>query len=125
MKLLDMEIGKVYEENGNKWRRTERGIECRSEFGEIWNFILPCVDVTEVQTPHEWTPDELAVFRLISEDYKWIAKDENGDVRLFDAEPKWQYSYYLREGKCDLSLNLSMPSIKPGEKYQIQREEKR
>ena len=52
-------------------------------------------NVIKIPKKKEFTDDELCILRNINKEYKWIAKDKNGEVSIYTNKPKKEDVYWI------------------------------
>ena len=57
----------------------------------------------------EFTDDELCILWNIDKEYKWIAKDRDGDLWIYTNKPKKEYDRYWKD--CSSSKSLSFEPL--------------
>ena len=57
----------------------------------------------------QFTDDELCILRNIDKEYKWIAKDRDGDLWIYTNKPKKEYDRYWKD--CSSSKSLSFEPL--------------
>ncbi len=66
------------------------GIKSKVRINELVNLDL------ELVPQWKFTEDEKAILRNLPKEYKWIARDKDGDVLVYDNEPTKRNTYWLR-----------------------------
>ena len=66
-------------------------------------------NVIKLPKKKEFTDDELCILRNIDKEYKWIAKDRDGDLWIYTNKPKKEYDRYWRD--CSSSKSLSFEPL--------------
>lgn len=51
------------------------------------NTIVNC-KVIKLPKKKEFTDDELAIMRSLPKEYEWMARDDDGELYIFDKKPK-------------------------------------
>ena len=54
-------------------------------------------NVIKLPKKKQFTDDELCILRNIDKEYKWIAKDRDGDLWIYNNKPKKEYDRYWRD----------------------------
>ena len=54
-------------------------------------------NIIKLPKKKEFTDDELCILRNIDKEYKWIAKDRDGDLWIYNNKPKKEYDRYWRD----------------------------
>ena len=84
---------------------------------KVYPSILALTDINVAQQPlweRKETPrltnDEIAILRNIDKEYKWIARDKNGILYIYDSVPEKQgnYKWGCRTSYADLSFFSNM-----------------
>ena len=65
--------------------------------------------VVKIPKKKEFTDDELCILRNIDKEYKWIAKDRDGDLWIYTNKPKKEYDRYWKD--CSSSKSLSFEPL--------------
>ena len=65
--------------------------------------------VVKLPKKKEFTDDELCILRNIDKEYKWIAKDRDGDLWIYTNKPKKEYDRYWKD--CSSSKSLSFEPL--------------
>ena len=66
-------------------------------------------NVIKLPKKKEFTDDELCILRNIDKEYKWIAKDIDGDLWIYTNKPKKEYDRYWKD--CSSSKSLSFEPL--------------
>lgn len=66
-------------------------------------------NVIKLPKKKEFTDDELCILRNIDKEYKWIAKDRDGDLWIYTNKPKKEYDRYWKD--CSSSKSLSFEPL--------------
>ena len=66
-------------------------------------------NIIKLQKKKEFTDDELCILRNIDKEYKWIAKDRDGDLWIYTNKPKKEYDRYWKN--CSSSKSLSFEPL--------------
>ena len=66
-------------------------------------------NIIKLPKKKEFTDDELCILRNIDKEYKWIAKDRDGDLWIYTNKPKKEYDRYWRD--CSSSKSLSFEPL--------------
>ena len=66
-------------------------------------------NIIKIPKKKNFTDDELCILRNIDKEYKWIAKDRDGDLWIYTNKPKKEYDRYWRD--CSSSKSLSFEPL--------------
>ena len=66
-------------------------------------------NIIKLPKKKEFTDDELCILRNIDKEYKWIAKDRDGDLWIYTNKPKKEYDRYWKD--CSSSKSLSFEPL--------------
>ena len=63
-------------------------------------------NIIKLPKKKEFTDDELCILRNIDKEYKWIAKDRDGDLWIYTNKPKKEYDRYWKDCSSFKSLSF-------------------
>ena len=66
-------------------------------------------NIIKLPKKKQFTDDELCILRNIDKEYKWIAKDIDGDLWIYTNKPKKEYDRYWKD--CSSSKSLSFEPL--------------
>ena len=66
-------------------------------------------NIIKLPKKKQFTDDELCILRNIDKEYKWIAKDRDGDLWIYTNKPKKEYDRYWKD--CSSSKSLSFEPL--------------
>ena len=52
------------------------------------NELKEITDIIKLPKKKEFTDDELAIMRSLPKEYKWMARDDDGELYIYDKKPK-------------------------------------
>lgn len=81
--IIDSNIFKIKES-----RLYSKGYEYEYKLSRFQlNLIARVTDIIKLPKKKEFTDDELCILRNIDKEYKWVARDEGGNVCIFIEKP--------------------------------------
>ena len=66
-------------------------------------------EIIKLPKKKEFNDDELCILRNIDKEYKWIAKDRDGDLWIYTNKPKKEYDRYWKD--CSSSKSFSFEPL--------------
>ena len=66
-------------------------------------------EIIKLPKKKEFNDDELCILRNIDKEYKWIARDRDGDLWIYTNKPKKEYDRYWKD--CSSSKSLSFEPL--------------
>ena len=79
--------------NTNRYKVYEGVLQFKTEYDEFWrvsnfevNSIAGC-EIIKLPKKKEFTDDELAIMRGLPKSFKWIARDDSGEVFIYQDKP--------------------------------------
>ena len=63
-------------------------------------------NIIKLPKKKQFTDDELCILRNIDKEYKWIAKDRDGDLWIYTNKPKKEYDRYWKDCSSFKSLSF-------------------
>ena len=75
----------------------------------LLNRVAEIKNIIKLPKKKEFTDDELCILRNIDKEYKWIAKDRDGDLWIYTNKPKKEYDRYWKD--CSSSKSLSFEPL--------------
>ena len=63
-------------------------------------------NIIKLPKKKQFTDDELCILRNIDKEYKWIAKDIDGDLWIYTNKPKKEYDRYWKDCSSFKSLSF-------------------
>ena len=66
-------------------------------------------NIIKIPKKKVFADDELCILRNIDKEYKWIAKDRDGDLWIYTNKPKKEYDRYWKD--CSSSKSLSFEPL--------------
>ena len=98
-KLFGVEEGEEFEIKYENFKDNEliykvnNGLRCKVYGGDFirsdlrLNDLLNVKEIIKLPKKKQFTDDELCILRNIDKDYKWITRDENGNVCIYTRKP--------------------------------------
>ena len=68
-----------YDENKKEWVKSSKNIIIND---------LPNLKIVKLPKKKEFKDDELAIMRSLPKEYEWMARDDDGELYIFDKKPK-------------------------------------
>lgn len=97
-KLFEVEDGEEFKLKGEnkakcRFRIYDNEFQYYSDILKQWQYSIISLnsaaefEIIKLPKKNEFTDDELCILRNIDKKYKWIARDEDGELYLFKEEP--------------------------------------
>ena len=81
---------------------------------EVCNVSLNVIakwDVVKLPKKKEFTDAELCILRNFNKEYKWIARDEDGDLTMFSTKPLREDDCWNSNAMCILDMHIDYPKL--------------
>ena len=76
-------------------------VESNLELNEISG-----VKIVKLPKKKQFTDDELCILRSVDKVYKWIVKDDNGDIYVFEGKPKNYYGVWNNDDSTTKKIDV-------------------
>ena len=63
-------------------------------------------EIIKLPKKKQFTDDELCILRNIDKEYKWLARDDNGDIYIFEGKPKNYYGVWNSDESTTKKIEL-------------------
>lgn len=116
-KLFGVEEGEEFKIKHENFKDNEliykvnNGLRCKVYGGDFirsdlrLNDLLNVKEIIKLPKEKEFTDDELAIMRSLPKEFKWIAKDDSGEIYVFHEKPKNNNGIWDSNGRLrDLDL---------------------
>ena len=98
-KIFGVEEGEEFKINEfpfktNKYKVYKNELQFKTEYDDIWrlsNMEINCIvncEVIKLPKKKEFSDDELAIMRSLPKEFEWMARDDDGELYIFDKKPK-------------------------------------
>ena len=116
-KLLGVEEGEEFKREGSnydyRYRVYNNRIQHFDEVFKIWEYstltvnALATSEIIKLPKKKQFSQDTLNFFKYIDKKWKWIAKDNNESVRVFQNKPTKNSRYWETENEFEETRSLS------------------